>query len=111
MPQKYNFVGTGFGADVAFQYDAYAEDPHYFYAWDGEKFVDLEAKYDDDEDVNNYVFTADAKGVIIVTDKEIVAAAEEDTKNPDTGANDVVGVAAALAVVSLVAAGAVSLKK
>ena len=43
-------------------------------------------------------------------DVEIVAAAEE-TKNPDTGANDVVGVAAALAVVSLVAAGAVSLKK
>ena len=43
-------------------------------------------------------------------DVEIVAGAEE-TKNPDTGANDVVGVAAALAVVSLVAAGAVSLKK
>ena len=34
-----------------------------------------------------------------------------DTNNPDTGANDVVGVAVALAVVSLVAAGAVSLKK
>lgn len=31
--------------------------------------------------------------------------------NPSTGANDVVGIAAALAVVSLVAAGAVSLKK
>jgi len=106
----YNFEGTGFGADVDFRYDAYAEDPHYFYAWDGEKFVDLEAKYDDDEDVDDYVFTADAKGIIIVTDVEIVAA-EEETKNPDTGANDVVGVAAALAVVSLVAAGAVSLKK
>ncbi len=107
----YNFCGTGFKNKVAFTYDAYAEDPHYFYAWDGEKFVDLEAKYNDDEDVEAYEFTADAKGVIIVTDVEIVAAAEEDTKNPDTGANDVVGVAAALAVVSLVAAGAVSLKK
>ena len=53
---------------------------------------------------------SDAKGIILVSDVEIVAA-EEDTKNPDTGANDVVGVAAALAVVSLVAAGAVSLKK
>lgn len=34
-----------------------------------------------------------------------------DVSNPETGANDVVGIAAALAVVSLVAAGAVSLKK
>jgi len=108
--EEIKFSGTGFGADVDFRYDAWEEDPHFFYAWDGEKFVDLEAKYDDDEDVDDYVFTAAAKGIIIVTDKEIVAAAEE-TKNPDTGANDVVGVAAALAVVSLVAAGAVSLKK
>ena len=106
----YTFEGTGFKNDVAFAYDAYAEDPHFFYAWDGEKFVDLEAKFNDDEEVEKYEFTADAKGVIIVTDVEIVAA-EEETKNPDTGANDVVGVAAALAVVSLVAAGAVSLKK
>jgi len=107
--EEIKFAGTGFKNEVAFQYDAWEEDPHFFYAWDGEKFVDLEAKYDADEDVDNYVFTADAKGIIIVTDVEIVAAA--DTKNPDTGANDVVGVAAALAVVSLVAAGAVSLKK
>ena len=106
----YNFCGTGFKADVDFTYDAYAEDPHFFYIWDGEKFVDLEGKYNDDEEVEAYEFTAPAKGLIIVTDVELVAAAEE-TKNPDTGANDVVGVAAALAVVSLVAAGAVSLKK
>lgn len=107
--EYYNFAGSGFGADVAWTYEAYAEDPHYFYAWDGEKFVDLEGKFNDDEDVNAYEFTAAAKGIIVVTDVEIAAAA--DTKNPDTGANDVVGVAAALAVVSLVAAGAVSLKK
>ena len=104
------FGGSGFKADVDFQYDAYAEDPHFFYAWDGEKFVDLGAKFNDDEDVEKYEFSAAAKGIILVTDVEIVAGAEE-TKNPDTGANDVVGVAAALAVVSLVAAGAVSLKK
>ena len=108
--EYYNFAGTGFKADVDFTYDAYAEDPHFFYAWDGEKFVDLEGKYNDDEEVEAYEFTAAAKGIIIVTDTEIVAGAA-DTKNPDTGANDVVGVAAALAVVSLVAAGAVSLKK
>ena len=46
----------------------------------------------------------------VISDVELVAAAE-DSKNPDTGANDVVGVAAALAVVSLVAGAAVSLKK
>jgi hypothetical protein len=108
--EYYNFAGTGFKNDVAFTYEAYAEDPHFFYAWDGEKFVDLNGKYNHDENVDAYEFTAAAKGIIIVTDVEIVAAAA-DTKNPDTGANDVVGVAAALAVVSLVAAGAVSLKK
>ena len=52
----------------------------------------------------------------VISDVELVAAAadsaaDHETKNPDTGANDVVGVAAALAVVSLLAAGAVSLKK
>ena len=101
---------TKAAADVAWTYDAWAEDPHFFYAWDGEALTQIEAKYDDEEDVDAYVFTADAAGTIVVTDVEIVLAAEE-TKNPDTGANDVVGVAAALAVVSLVAAGAVSLKK
>ena len=106
----YNFGGKGFKSEVAFSYDAEEEDPHFFYAWDGEKFVAIDAKFNADEDVEKYEFTAAAEGIIIVTDVEIVAAAEE-TKNPDTGANDVVGVAAALAVVSLVAAGAVSLKK
>lgn len=50
----------------------------------------------------------------VVSDVELKAApatGEAATGNPDTGANDVVGIAAALAVVSLVAAGAVSLKK
>lgn len=44
-----------------------------------------------------------------VEDKEPVSA--PDKTNPGTGANDMVGVAAALAVVSLVAAGAVAFKK
>ncbi len=107
--EMYSFE-TKAAADVAWTYDAWEEDPHFFYAWDGEKLTALEAKFDDDEDVDAYVFTADAAGTIVVVDEEVVLAAEE-TKNPDTGANDVVGVAAALAVVSLVAAGAVSLKK
>lgn len=44
------------------------------------------------------------------TDKEPVSTPDEKN-NPGTGANDMVGVAAALAVVSLVAAGAVAFKK
>ena len=109
--EYYNFETRAFKNEVDFQYDAYAEDPHFFYAFDGEKLTAIDAEYNDDEEVEKYEFTAIADGAIIITDTEIVLAAEEETKNPDTGANDVVGVAAALAVVSLVAAGAVSLKK
>lgn len=52
----------------------------------------------------------------VISDIKLNAAAPDtattpDVSNPETGANDVVGIAAALAVVSLVAAGAVSLKK
>ena len=108
--EYYIFDAKGLG-EVDFQYDAYEDDPHFFYQFDGEKLTAIDAKYDADEDVDNYVFTAKVEGAIIVSDTEVVLAAEEETKNPDTGANDVVGVAAALAVVSLVAAGAVSLKK
>ena len=82
----------------------------FFYLYNDGKLTKIDATYDDDEDVEAWVWTAIAEGTIIVTDVEIVLA-DEATKNPDTGANDVVGVAAALAVVSLVAAGAVSLKK
>ena len=108
--ETYSFETRAFKNEVDFQYDAYEDDPHFFYKWDGEKFTAIDAKYDDDEEVDDYVFTTTAEDTIVVSDVELVAA-EEETKNPDTGANDVVGVAAALAVVSLVAAGAVSLKK
>jgi len=106
----YNFKGNGFNNDVAFRYDAYAEDPHYFYRWDGEKFVDLGATFNDDEDVMKYEFTANTKGLIIVTDVEI-AAAGAATKNPATGASNITAIVGALAVVSLAAMGAVALKK
>ena len=73
--------------------------------------VDLNAKFDD-----NKVLTATATltGPVIVTDKALTAtgtAAGTTTTNPGTGANDVVGVAAALAVVALVSGAAISLKK
>ena len=51
-------------------------------------------------------------GSYVFSDKALsVAATTPGTNNPDTGANDVVGVATALAAVALVSAAAVSLKK
>lgn len=112
IAEYYNFAGTGFKNAIAFTYEAEKEDPHFFYQWDGKQFVALDVVFDEDEDVMAYVWTGDLNGVILVADTELVAAATVPaTKNPDTGATDMVGVASALAVVSLVAAGAVSLKK
>ena len=73
--------------------------------------TDLNAKFDD-----NKVLTATATltGPVIVTDKAMTATGTTGTgttTNPGTGANDVVGVAAALAVVALVSGAAISLKK
>ena len=69
------------------------------------------------EDDGCWVLKTRTLGSYVFADKALTSAAaagegtEGETTNPDTGANDVVGIAAALAVVSLVAAGAVSLKK
>ena len=76
--------------------------------------TNLGAKFDD-----NGVLTATAKvtGAVILTDKALTAtnvipgSSTGTTTNPGTGANDVVGVAAALAVVALVSGAAISLKK
>ena len=112
ITEFYNFVGTGFKNDIVFIYEADEEDPHFFYQWDGKQFVALDVEFDNDEDVMAYVWSGNLNGVIMVADAQLVAAATTPaTKNPDTGATDMVGVASALAVVSLVAAGAVSLKK
>jgi len=108
--EYYEFETRAFKNEVAFSYEAYEDDPHYFYLYNDGKLTKIDATYDDDEDVEAWVWTAIAEGTIIVTDVEIVLA-DEATKNPDTGANDVVGIAAALAVTSLVAAAAISIKK
>ena len=58
--------------------------------------------------------SAKLDGVVILSDKALTTAATAgsgSTTNPGTGANDVVGVAAALAVVALVSGAAISLKK
>lgn len=67
------------------------------------------------EEINAFEGKVLTLGNYVVSDVELKSApakdTDEDSKNPNTGANDFVGVAVALAVVSLVAAGAVSLKK
>ena len=60
------------------------------------------------------VATTTVTGPIIVSDAALTATGTTETgttTNPGTGANDVVGVAAALAVVALVSGAAISLKK
>jgi len=75
------------------------------------KLTNLNAKFDD-----NKVLTATAKvtGPVVYSNVALTAvnvASTGSTTNPGTGANDVVGVAAALAVVALVSGAAISLKK
>ena len=89
-------------------------DQYFVYEWDGKKLTKQDYTWNSIEGV--YEWNSKSPKSYVISDKELVAADEDEAgdktdENPDTGANDVVGVAAALAVVSLVAAGAVSLKK
>ena len=67
------------------------------------------------EDDGCWVVKARTLGQYVVSTEKLSNASGEDTTeevdNPDTGANDVVGIAAALGAVALVSAAAVSLKK
>ncbi|HIY08513.1 MAG TPA: hypothetical protein H9680_04170 [Firmicutes bacterium] len=106
-------------AEIAIQGD-YSDEYHLYKIENGDI---KEMEYDFNEDDGLFTFTETRLGSYVISDKELVAEADEPaeddepaaddttTQNPDTGANDVVGVAVALAAVSLVAAGAVSLKK
>ncbi len=72
---------------------------------------DLGAKFNEN---GVLVATAKVTGPVFTADKALTATAAGTTgttTNPGTGANDVVGVAAALAVVALVSGAAISLKK
>lgn len=90
----------------------------YFYKEEGTKIyknVDgklsaCNAKWSEDDGA--YILKTRTLGSYVFSDKALSVAAETpaDT-NPDTGANDVVGIATALAAVALVSAAAVSLKK
>ena len=102
----------------------------YLYEVDADgQLTEVNATYDEDEE--GFVFKTRQLGSYVMSDIELVGAAideevpgESDTtvpgesettddgrENPATGANDMVNVAAAMAVVSLAAAGAVAFKK
>ena len=118
-----NFVAKpnlGRNAEIAIQGDY--SDQYYLYEYVNGDLEPIDADWNEDDGL--FEFTASKLTSYVISDKELVAEADEPaddtdepaaddttTQNPDTGANDVVGVAVALAAVSLVAAGAVSLKK
>lgn len=118
-------AGTDFGVNGKVEIDVSAEmddfDSKFFvYLYADGKLTKIDSKLD--ADTSTLSFTAKKLGRFVITDKEIkdtivVEGSNNGTgtgtgnKNPNTGANDFVGVAAAMAVISLVAAGAVVLRK
>lgn len=115
----------------------FAEEDSYIYEVTNNGLKKVKAKYD--EDYEAYVFDTRSLGEYAISDMELeyVADADDETvtpdekpenggnsdnsgnggtttdkpHNPNTGSNDMVNVAVAVAVVSLAAAGAVALKK
>ena len=88
----------------------YKEEDTFVYGMKDGKLTNVNAKWDDDEGC--FILKTRTLGGYVFSDKKLnVAAADASTNNPDTGANDVVGIATALAAVALVSAAAVSLKK
>ena len=90
----------------------YKPEDSYVYEVENGKIVDT-VDWDDDEGA--FILKTRTLGSYIFSDVELETAEDIEennpVENPDTGANDVVGIAAALGVVALVSAAAVSLKK
>ena len=89
--------------------EVYGDEDSYIYEVKDGKLVASSLKWDDDA----YAFTGKVRtlGTYVISDTKLNVSAAAGTENPDTGANDVVGIATALAAVALVSAAAVSLKK
>ena len=92
-----------------FDLEVYADEDSYIYEVKDGKLVASSLKWDNDA----YAFTGRVRtlGTYVISDTKLNVSAAAGTENPDTGANDVVGIATALAAVALVSAAAVSLKK
>ena len=121
FPAKPDFGVKGTVAiDVSEEIDSF-EGKFFLYKYEDGKLYKLTSKFD--EDSSSVTFNASKLGSYVLTNKEIKdgtvidssasgsGSSNGNVSNPDTGANDVVGVAMALAVVSLIAVGAVSMKK
>lgn len=116
FPGKPEFSNAG---DFIFQVD---EDKYIYEIVDG-KLVPSSFRWDDE--IGAWKMRGTVLGSYVVSDIELKttsldsssdetdasSGAGDEENNPGTGANDVVGVAAAMAVISLVAAGAVAFKK
>ena len=88
----------------------YKEEDSFVYGMKDGKLTNVNAKWDDDEGC--FILKTRTLGGYVFSDKKLnVSASTAADNNPDTGANDVVGIATALAAVALVSAAAVSLKK
>ena len=89
--------------------EIYADEDMYIYELKDSKIAPCNLKWDED----SYAFTGKVRtlGAYVVSDTKLSVDATTADGNPDTGANDVVGIATALAAVALVSAAAVSLKK
>ncbi|MBP6888023.1 MAG: hypothetical protein KBC20_08195 [Oscillospiraceae bacterium] len=113
-----NVLDSDFTISYTFEIDDAAKAGDYFlYELVGDelKLVKKVAvgKGDDEVDVEIERKAGDTLGQYYLSDVELATAAaeEEPEENPNTGASEVAGVAVALAVISLVSAAAVSLKK
>ena len=113
-----NIHTNGFPSTMNFE--LYAEEDAHVYEVKNGKLVKSSLKWDKDA----YAFTGKIRSATsyVISDVKLDVSASDNTEdntsgndntanNPDTGANDVVGVATALAVVSLISAGAVAMKK
>ena len=123
----YNFKGTKDNFNRVGDVIIPADDDTFVYEVVNGKAVEVEAEYVEDYEVikgtkvDGWVIETNELGYYIVSDieLEIEAEAEDNTNsststdktNPETGANDFVGAAVALAVVSVAAAGALAFKK
>ena len=88
--------------------DGVTLDKSNYAAWSGRTYIKLLPSYTKTLSAGTHTLSAYFSGATAVTTFTISA---DGVKNPSTGANDVVGVAVAMAVISLLGASAVICKK
>lgn len=117
----YNFLGTNDEFIRKGTLSIYGDEDSYVYELIDGKLYDVKFRYNDDEETIE--ITTDELGHYVISDMELEAKdfkpskpstdkneSTSDKNNPSTGADDFVGAAAALAVASVAAAGALALK-